>query len=143
MLGNGREGAGKAGLQVEVRSVDLTRDPKSRRRTSWRTSLSFCFAQKPRRGTGTLDMQVRRESGTFSAARWKHRRAWTAPCKSKTEIYRLASNDSKLQRQADEGTLLATRICEDVPQTRKADQTRRLLEVQAFVKDLSPPDNRQ
>ena len=48
--------------------------------------------------------------GIFSAARWNFAGP-VPPVRSKIEIYGLASNDAKLQRQADEGMLLARESC--------------------------------
>ena len=65
--------------------------------------------------------------GTFSAARW-NASGPGPPARSKTEIDGLSSDSSGLQRQADEGTLLATRSCALVAEVVKSQRARRVPE---------------
>ena len=68
---------------------------------------------------------------TFSAARWNTSGAGPPPVRSKTEIYGLATNNSGLQRQADEGTLLATRSCSVVAEIVRSQRLRKVPEAGA------------
>ena len=147
--------ASKSGIQTEIRAIDwrgrdrdnlLADEPYfTLRREAKDGDWDACHAGPPR--------------GTFSAARWSANGPGPPPVRSKTEMYGLATNSGALQRQADQGTLLATRSCDlvaDVVATQRARQVPEagtvenppgsdggpdgpmwmLPEVVAFIKDL-------
>ena len=147
--------AAKAGFQVEIRAVDWHGDRQDNLLAD-EPYLTLCGEAK----AGDWDAcHAGFACGTFSAAMWKANGLGPPPVRSKTEIYGLSSNSSSLQRQADEGTLLATRSCSVVADVVLSQRERKvpeagsienppgseggpdgpmwmLPEVVAFVKDL-------
>ena len=120
-----REEAGKLGLQVETRAVDLAGDAKENLLAD-EPYMTFCReAEQDEWDAGHAGPPC----GTFSAARWNFASPGPLPVRSKTEIYGLATNNGKLQKQADEGTLLATRSCNVVASIVRSQRRRAVTEI--------------
>ena len=117
-----QEEAARAGVQTEIRAVDWS-GAKAENLLADEPYLSLledvragqCWHAGP-------------PCGTFSAARWNASGPGPPPVRSKTEVCGLSSNSSGLQRQADEGTVLATRSCTVVAEVVKSQQARRVPE---------------
>ena len=102
-----QEEAAKSGIRTVVRAVDRA-GPNQEDMLADEPCLTLLAEAK----AGDWDAgHAGPPCQTFSAARWNAKGPGPPPVRSKTEIYGLETNSASLQRQADQGTLLATRSC--------------------------------
>ena len=100
-----KKAAAAEGLRVNIRSVELNGDaPEDLLRDH-----PFLDLVAEAQNGGFDGGHGGPPCGSFSKARWNPQVSGPAPVRSREEIYGLSSNDAVAQRQADEGTLLATR----------------------------------
>lgn len=97
--------AEKAGLKVEVISLDIKID-----KNADLSKLEVYELWEARVEQGELDgSHAGFPCGSFSRVRWVPGEGLPPPVRSLEEIYGLSSNDESQQREADRGTLLASR----------------------------------
>ena len=97
--------AEKAGLKVEVVSLDIKID-----KNADLSKLEVYELWEARVEQGELDgSHAGFPCGSFSRVRWVPGEGLPPPVRSLEEIYGLSSNDESQQREADRGTLLASR----------------------------------
>ena len=117
-----KEEAKNCGLNVEVRALDLSRDTGD---DLLKDEPYLSILEEAKQGLWDGG-HAGPPCGSFSAARWNRAAPGPPPVRSRTEIYGLSTNSANLQRQADEGTILATRSSSIVGAILK-DQARRMV----------------
>ena len=127
-----KEEAKNSGLTLEVRALDLSRGAGD---DLLKDEPYLSLLEEAKQGLWDGG-HAGPPCGSFSAARWNRAGPGPPPVRSKTEIYGLSTNSASLQRQADEGTILATRSSSIVGAILK-DQARRMVPLAATLE--KPP----